>query len=383
MNFKRILNLSKEITQARSIFLFGPRQTGKTFLLKELFPDSPFYNLLISETFFRLSRRPGLIREEIGEKPVNHSTPVIIDEIQKLPALLDEVQAMIDSHGQKFILTGSSARKMRRTGVNLLGGRAWTRHLFPLISKEIPDFDLVRMLNVGSLPYIYQSDDPHQELLAYCGTYLQEEIQAEAAVRRIDNFSRFLLGAALTNGEILNFEEIGRDSGIASRTVREYFQILDDTLIGTTLPPYQGTLKRKARSAGKFYFFDIGVCNTIAMRGTIQSKSELFGKVFEHFIFTELRAFLDYARDDRPLTFWRDHQGHEVDFIIGSDVAIEVKSTEQATEHDSKNLRYFSEEIPVRHLLLVSCDPYPRRMGTVTVLPWKEFLQRLWGREYS
>lgn len=380
--FKRFINLL-EPSQKRSLFLFGPRQTGKTFLLKQTFPDSPFYNLLLAEHFSRISHRPSVIREELLEKKFQGNIPIIIDEIQKLPMLLDEVHYLIEEHGFRFILTGSSARKLKRGGANLLGGRAWTRFLFPLVFPEVPHFNLNRALNYGTLPFIYQSDSPDEDLLAYCGTYLKEEIQAEGAVRRIDNFARFLQVAALVNAELLNYESVSRDTTIPVRTVRDYFSILEDTLIGTLLPPLGRTTHRKAVSAAKFYFFDIGVSNHLAGRTAVRPKTELFGKCFEHLIFTELRAWLEYTRDTRPLTFWRDYNGHEVDFIIGDEIAIEVKSSELVVDKHCKCLRILSKELPMQKKIVVSMDPAPRLLTDIEILPWHEFLTRLWDGTYS
>ena len=380
--FKRLLNLL-EPARKRSIFLFGPRQTGKTFLLKQIFPDSPFYNLLLSEHFSRISHRPSIIREELLAQNFQGNTPVIIDEIQKLPVLLDEVHNLIEAYGFRFILTGSSARKLKRGGANFLGGRAWTRNLFPLVFPEVPDFNLQRALNYGTLPFIYQSDSPDEDLLAYCGTYLKEEIQAEGAVRRIDNFSRFLQIAALVNAELLSYESVSRDTTIPARTVRDYFTILEDTLIGVLLPPFGRTTHRKAVSSSKFYFFDVGVGNHLAGRTSIKPKTELFGKCFEHLLFTELRAWLEYTRDTRPLTFWRDYNGHEVDFIIGDEIAIEVKSSELVVDKHCKSLRMLAKEIPLQKKIVVSMDPAPRLLNDIEILPWKEFLTRLWDGSYS
>lgn len=380
--YARILNLADAVGQ-RSVFLFGPRQTGKSFLLRRCFPAAPTYNLLLADQFARLSQRPSVMREELLASPPPPGTPVIIDEIQKLPILLDEVHHLIETTNCRFVLTGSSARKLKRGGANLLAGRAWVRHLFPLVSAEIPDYDLLRLLTVGSLPSIYAAEAAREDLLAYAGTYLQEEIQAEAAVRNIGGFSRFLQVAALANAELVNFDSVSRDAGVPARTVADYFGVLEDTLLGCLLPPFGRTIHRKAVKTAKFYFFDVGVCNHLAGRTVVDPRTETFGKCFEHFIFTELRAWLDYRRDDRPLTFWRDYAGHEVDFIVGDSLAIEVKSTEQVHEKQLKNLAMFAEEVPLRHRLVVSLDPAPRRLGDVEILPYREFLARLWGGYYG
>lgn len=379
--FQRILDL-RTVPATRSVFLFGPRQTGKTFLLRQTLPGARVYNLLLADQFARLSANPSRMREELLAGVEPQSTPVVIDEVQKLPVLLDEVHHLIEEHGYRFVLTGSSSRKLKRGGANLLAGRAWVRNLFPLVSAEVPDMDLLRVLNYGALPSVYLSEDPQNDLDAYCGTYLREEIQSEAVVRRIGSFARFLQVAATVNAELVNAESVARDCSVPARTVREYFHVLEDTLIGTMVQPYGRTHKRKPVSIAKFYFFDIGVGNSLAGRRNVTAGSESFGKCFEHFLFTELRAWLDYTRDPRPLTFWRDIHGHEVDFVIGDDIAIEVKGTASVHLQSLKGMRMLCEEVPMRHKLAVSMDPAPRRLDDIDVLPWREFLTRLWGGAY-
>jgi predicted AAA+ superfamily ATPase len=381
--FNRILDLRQEAGK-RSVFLFGPRQTGKTSLIKRLFPEAVRYDLLRADVFLRITQRPQLIREELTGRRISPAEgPVIIDEIQKLPILLDEVHYLMEEHGFLFILTGSSARKLKRGAANLLGGRARTRHLFPLVSAEIPGFDLLRAVRWGSLPSIYLSDEPEEDLLAYCGSYLQEEIKGEGIVRRIENFSRFLQTAALVNGELLNFESLSSDCAVPARTLREYFFILEETLVGNLLPPYKRMLHRKAVSTAKFYFFDVGVANALAGRRDLSPRTELFGRVLEHLIFTELRSYLAYSWDRRPLTFWRDHAGHEIDFIIGDEIAIEVKAAETVSEKHLKTLRLEEVEKAFRSRIVVSLDSVPRTVDKVEILPCTEFLQRLWGGEYA
>jgi predicted AAA+ superfamily ATPase len=379
--FERILNPVTE-TREKSIFLFGPRQTGKTFLLRKAFPSAPYYNLLYSDLFLRLSRRPQTLREELSALKSDIRRPVIIDEIQKLPFLLDDVHALIEEKKLRFILTGSSARKLTRSGVNLLGGRARTCLLFPLVSAEIPDFDLMRAVRFGTLPSIYLSREPDRDLAAYCGTYLQEEIRAEGLVRRIDGFSRFLQTAAVMNTELINFEAAARDAAVPARTIREYFGILEDTLVGTVLDPFRKTRTRKMASTGKFYFFDVGVCNQLAERAIVSSRSEVFGKALEHFIFTELRSFLSYRNDGRKLSFWRTASGYEVDFLIGDEVAIEVKASHEVTKRHMAGMRTISEEMKLKRRIVVSMDPAPRRVSGVEILPVPTFLTRLWAGEY-
>jgi uncharacterized protein len=359
--------------------------TGKSFLLHKLFPNSPYYDLLRAETFLKLSMRPQALREELEEAGSRRALrgPVIIDEIQKLPLLLDEVHSMIEDLQLQFILTGSSARKIKRRGTNLLGGRAWTRRLHPLCSAEIGDYNVQRIFHYGSIPVMYDSEYPEEDLKAYCGTYLQQEIAEEGAARKIDAFSRFLRTAALYNGEQVNYEAWASDAAVPARTIREYFSVLEDTLLGEMLNPWTRGKKRKAVSAGKFFFFDLGVRNTLASVRQVDPETDAWGKAMEHFVYIELRSWLDYSNDVRDLSFWRTRDNREVDFIIGDDTAIEVKASSNPSERHVKNLLELKNEGQFRHLLLVCSVDTPRRLKEVEILPLKVFLQRLWEGEYS
>jgi len=381
IEYKRVLNLQEE-GKKKSIFLFGPRQTGKTSLLKKQFPEAPYYNLLRHDTFLKLSGNLGLIREELSAIPPIKNQPVIVDEIQKLPGLLDEIHDLIETQKLTFILTGSSPRKLKRGAANLLGGRARIRNLFPLTSREITDFSLLRAINYGTIPSIYLSDEPEEDLLSYCGVYLQEEIQAEGLTRRIENFSRFLRSAAAMNGKELNFEKVARDLMLPSRSVREYFYILSDTLVGRLIEPFNKTVRRKAVSKSKFYFFDVGVANILAGRYRIEENSELFGKAFEHLILNEIIAWSSYTRDRRDITFWRDGSGNEVDIIIGDSCAIEVKAAKVVHQNHLKGLRVLSDEIRLKHKLVVSMDSQPRVIGDIRIVPWNLFFEELWEGMY-
>ena len=378
MEYPRKLEIALE---GKSVFLFGPRLTGKTYLLKKTFPGVRYYDLLRSDTFLRLSMRASTLREEV--ETLSSGSTVIVDEIQKLPILLDEIHSLIEEKHLRFIMTGSSARKLRRGGVNLLGGRAKALHLHPLVSAEIAEFDLAKALSVGTLPSIYDSPEAWEDLKAYCGTYLQEEIAAESATRKLDAFSRFLRSAALFSGEQVNYEAWGADAMVPSRTVREYFFILSDTLVGEMLEPWRGGTKRKPASAGKFYFFDNGVRNALAGIRSLEPGTEQFGKALEHLIFCELRAWIDYSRDDRTLSFWRTQDGKEVDFLVGGDIAIEVKSVEMPVARHMKGLTALADEGKFQHRLLVCLAPEPRISGGIEILPVKEFLARLWAGVYS
>lgn len=378
MEYQRKLAIAQE---GKSAFLFGPRLTGKTYLLKKTFPQAAYYDLLRSDTFLRLSLRPSLLREELAN--YSPGTTIIIDEIQKLPLLLDEVHSLIEEKGLRFIMTGSSARKLRRGGINLLGGRARSLRLHPLISAEIGDFNLEKALATGTLPSIYGSDEAWEDLKAYCGTYLKEEIAAESATRKLDAFSRFLRSAALFSGEQVNYEAWGSDAVVPSRTVREYFSILSDTLIGEMLEPWRGGTKRKPASAGKFYFFDNGVRNALVGIRSLAPGTEQFGKSLEHLIYCELRAWLDYTRDDRALSFWRTSDGKEVDFILGDDIAIEVKSAVMPEARDLKGLVSLADEGVFRHRIMACLSPAPRLSNGIEILPILEFLKRLWDGAYA
>ncbi len=378
MEYQRKLAIAQE---GKSAFLFGPRLTGKTYLLKKTFPQAPYYDLLRSDMFLRLSLRPSILREELTNHPPG--TTVVIDEIQKLPLLLDEVHSLIEEKGLRFIMTGSSARKLRRGGVNLLGGRARSLRLHPLVSAEIEDFNLEKALAIGTLPSIYGSDEAWEDLKAYCGTYLQEEIAAESVTRKLDAFSRFLRSTALFSGEQVNYEAWGSDAMVPARTVREYFSILSDTLIGEMLEPWRGGKKRKPAAAGKFYFFDNGVRNALAGIRSLAPGSAQYGKSLEHLVYSELRAWLDYSKDDRALSFWRTTDGKEVDFIVGDDIAIEVKSAVLPEARHIKGLITLADEGAFRHRILACLAPAPRLLNGVKILHVMEFLQRLWAGAYS
>jgi predicted AAA+ superfamily ATPase len=358
--------------------LFGPRQTGKTKLLRQGFPAARYYNLLEADVFRDLSLRPELIRERLGSA----EKLVIIDEVQKLPVLLDEAQTMIDRDRElRFLFTGSSARKLRRGGANLLGGRAWVSRLHPLVAPELDFGSLDSRLNRGGLPFIFNSPEPEEELNTYIGTYLMEEIQAEGAVRSIESFSRFLPVAALANGEQVNFTEIGNDCQVPPRLVREYVQVLEDTLVGHLLEPFQKTKKRKPVATAKLYLFDVGVANALMKRGPVEPGSESFGRALEHQIYLELRAFLDYSRlTEWPLTYWRTTSKIEVDFVAGDSVGVEVKARPFISRRDYKGLLALAEEVPLKRKVVVCLEREPRRTSEgIEVMPITHFLRELWA----
>lgn len=363
-----------------SFFLWGARQTGKSTLLKNMYPDSLWFDLLQTDVFERLYREPAQLREIVMASDL--STPVVIDEIQKIPALLDEIHWLIENNKTQFILSGSSPRKILSSKANLLGGRALRYELYPLVSSEIPDFDLMRALNHGLLPRHYLSDHPERLISAYIGNYLQDEIMAEARIRKVSTFSRFLETAAFSNGEMVNYSKIASECGVSAPTIREYFQILEDTLTGSFLPSFQKRPKRRVIHAPKFYFFDVGIVNYLLKRGEIKPRSEMFGNAFEHFIYQEIRAHRHYSGIEYPVYYWRTASQIEIDFVLGDhEIAIEVKSTDNAGKRHIKGLQYFEDEYNVRQSILVSNDPFPRKIGTISILPWKIFLQKLWNGE--
>lgn len=375
--FSRILSLNEASTE--SIFFWGARQTGKSTLLKQLFPAAHYYDLLLSDEYSRLRFRPALLREEC--EMLDEGELVIIDEVQKIPALLDEVHWLMTERNLRFILCGSSARKLRRCGANLLGGRAIRKTLFPLVSAEIPDFDIDVALNNGMLPRHYLIKDPRQRLEAYVGDYLQQEIVAEAVVRRIDSFTRFLQVAALSDAEILNYTKIASDCGVSSKSVKEYFSILEETMLGYHIPAYSKVIRRKLVAAPKFYFFDVGIPNYLMKRIPLKSGSSEYGHALEHLICQELKAYLSYRGIDKNLSYWRtsDHR-YEVDFIVGdAEVAIEVKSSETVDSSETRGLRAFAEEHPSARLIIVSMEQRPRRHKDIEIWPAREFLRKLWA----
>lgn len=345
-------------------------------------PGTPVYNLLDQRVFLDLNTDPTRIRQELEARDLRDAL-VVVDEIQKLPSLLDEIHLLIETRGLRFLLTGSSARKLRRSGTNLLGGRARSRHLHPLSWKELgARFDLGKALNFGLLPSIHFSDDPREDLRAYVGTYLKEEITAEGLTRNVPAFARFLEVAAACSGKMFNKTEVANDAKVPRTTVHDYFEILKDTLIGHELPPWNRGEKRKAIETPKFYMFDSGVVQAILGRAPLAPKSPEFGEAFEHFLFHELQTYVDTRAPGRELAYWRSTARHEVDFVLGGETAIEVKTTASVTPRDLRGLQALAEEGVMKNLLLVCQESVPRKIGEVLVLPWQEFLARLWDGAY-
>jgi predicted AAA+ superfamily ATPase len=373
----RIVDL-KALLSKKSHFLFGPRQTGKTFLIRHTLKDVRVYDLLDSSIYLALSRNLGRIAEELSLD----DRVVVIDEIQRLPELLNEVHRLIEERGFRFLLTGSSARKLRRGGINLLGGRARTRYLHPLTFKELRQhFDLFLAIERGLIPSIYFSDNPRADLQAYAGSYLQQEIVAEGATRNVPAFSRFLRVAALCNATIVNFTNVANDAQVARTTVYEYFEILKDTLVLYELPAWRKSKKRKPLASSKYYFFDVGIVAVLQQREFRMGTPE-FGEAFETYLMHELISYRDYVSKE-PLSYWRSTSGFEVDFIIADHTAIEVKAKENLSPNDIKSLRMLAEEKRVKRYICVSLEPRRRKVGNVIILPYRDFLDSLWSGEYS
>jgi len=372
------------------MFLFGPRATGKSTLIRSQLKEQCVYiDLLKSSLYTELVANPAQLEPMITAQMRQHRTPVpiVIDEVQKIPILLDEVHRLIEEKKYRFLLTGSSARKLRREGANMLAGRAWRSDLFPLTSAEIPEFDLDRALRYGTLPPIWTSDSPEDELDAYVDTYLKEEIQIESRLRNLPAFVRFLKVAALQSGQLINYAQLASDAAIPETTLKSYFQIMQDTLLGFTLEPFLASKKRKAIATAKFYLFDNGVRNTLLRVEKLERHSDLFGVAFESLIGLELRAYLSYHRIKKELTFWRSLSQFEVDFLIGSDVAIEVKATERVTPKHLKGLSALAEENIFNRFIVVSQDEIEKEVTiadgqTVLLLHWRSFLDRLWRGEF-
>ncbi len=379
--FERYTKL--EDTNTDSIFLFGARQTGKTTLINELFPDAPKYDLLESSTYERLQRTPSLLRQELEMLPAN--TLVVIDEIQQIPILLNEVHWLIVNRNLRFVLSGSSARKLKRNGANMLGGRALKNTLFPLVSREIGDFDVIRAIHNGMIPRHYLAPNSNtlwRRMQAYITVYLKEEIKAEALVRNLATFNKFLEVAAMTDGEMVVWKNIAQDCGIDAKTAKEYFSILEETLVGYMIPAYTKKVKRDIRQASRFYYFDLCIPNYLLGRKHLQQGTADFGHAFEHLMIQEIVAYLGYHFIEGGLSYWHTYSDLEVDAILGDAlVAIEFKSSAEVQPRHLNGLKAFKEEHPNCRCIVVSMDERPRLLQGFEVLPAKDFLRMMWNDE--
>lgn len=386
MNLVRQFNM--DIPDKQSAFLWGARKTGKSTYLRSSFPKAYFFDLLNSETYLKFLKEPSLFREEVLAKL--DLTPTqnifVVDEVQKVPILLDEIHWLIENTTASFILCGSSARKLRQKGINLLGGRAWKFHFFPLIFKEIPDFDLLKCLNNGLIPSHYLSAYAHRFLKSYIEDYLILEIQAEGLVRNLAAFSKFIEMASYSNAEMINYANIARDCGVDAKTVKEYFQILFDTLIGYEVKPYKLKGKRDTiSSTSKFYFFDTGVVNYIAKKQISTLQGLDGGKSFETYILHELMAHINYTEKNHVIYYWRTKTGLETDFII-NEVPLEVKISSTVRRHDLKGIIAFMEERDITKGYVICREESPRKITikenkAIYILPYQLFIEKLWNNE--
>ncbi len=369
----RILNIKLPTT--KSAFLWGPRKVGKSHWLRAHYPEEVLIDFLKTDIFADYISQPSLLRERYS----NTNKRIIIDEVQMVPSILNEVHWMIENKNISFILTGSSPRKLKRNHANLLGGRAWRYTMAPLCYPEVKNIDIEKVMITGMLPPHVLSEDPTQDLRAYVADYLKEEIIAEAVVQNIPAFSEFLRVAALTCGELLNYTNVSRETGVSAKVVRNYFQILEDTLLGFRLQPWKKSNNRRLIETEKFYLFDVGLSNYLIQRRPKLGTPE-FGKSFEQFILLELMAYRAYKNPELPIYYWRTSTGQEVDFILGDmNIAIEVKSSKRVHESDTKPLQTLCSEYTVKKPIIISFEKEPKMLGKIESLPWEIFLERLWN----
>lgn len=379
---ERILDIS--LPPRQSAFLWGPRKTGKSTFLKNRFPKSKVFDFLKTDFFIEVSKNPALLREQIlalDKRMFEH--PIILDEVQKVPHALDEVHWLIENKGLRFILCGSSARKLRRGHVNLLGGRAWRYEMFPLVSAELESVNLIHALNHGMIPTHYLQDDEecNRSLKAYIQDYLKEEVFAEGLTRNIPAFSRFFDAFGYSHGELTNYSNIARDCGVDSKTVKEYYQILIDTLLAVRINPFKKRQSRKIiTKAPKYYLFDVGVANYLRKRNIQEERGEEFGRAFEHFILMEILAYRSYSEKDFEINFWRTNTGLEVDFILaGGEITLEVKGTSRINKKEFNAIKVFDKEYSPKRNIIVCNEKVKRLHSKIEVIPWGQFLQELWS----
>ncbi len=375
---KRVLDI--RLPKNRSAFLWGPRKTGKTYWIRENFSRSVLIDLLKSDIFADYVSKPSLLREQYQ----HHKGMIVIDEIQMVPDLLNEIHWLIENTKVSFLMTGSSARKLRRGHANLLAGRAWRYTMAPLTYSETKGFNLEEAIISGLLPPHFLSEDPLQDLRAYVADYLKEEIAIEAVTQNIPAFSEFLRVSALTSSELLNYTNVGRETGVSAKVVRSYFQILEDTLLGFRIRPWRKAKNRRLIETEKFYFFDVGVCNYLARRFPKMGTPE-FGKSFEHYILMELKAYQAYRNPELEIRFWRTASGFEVDFVLNDMItAIEVKGSQRIHSAHTKGLEALLEEFLVKNAIIVSLERQPRMLESgIEILPWPVFLERLWSGDFG
>ena len=374
--YQRIFDIEHKLDEA--MFLFGARQTGKSTLLKERFREAIYYDLLNPSVRKALKLNPNSLWEALQDKPAG--TLVIVDEIQKVPELLDVVHSLMVDRGLFFILSGSSARKLKRSGANTLGGRAIPETLYPLVWPEVTDFQIDRAVQNGMIPRHYMVEDATKRLSGYVKIYLDEEIREEGEVRQLDAFERFMEVAAISDGEMLNYSNIAADCGVSAKTVKSYFQILYDTLIGYEIPAFRKEIKRKIVQAPRFYYFDVGLANYLMGRNSLKRGTDDYGHAFEHLVMQEIIAYKGYNDKRDTISYWHTYDQKEVDVVIGdAKVAIEIKSSEHVETKHRKGLKAFKEEHPDCRLILVSLDPITRKSGDEELIYVLDFLKMLWS----
>jgi predicted AAA+ superfamily ATPase len=375
--YQRLLEAPKR--HKSSFFLFGPRGTGKSSWIRAEFPNALIFDLLSMETYVEFLQNPSILEEKI---PKGFDDWIVIDEIQKIPDLLNEVHRLIELRKYKFILTGSSARSLRRKGVNLLAGRALSYRMFPLAATELKsDFDLHQSLRIGHLPAIYNNKEAAEEYLkSYIGTYLREEVLQEGLTRNLSSFARFLEIASFSQGSLLNISEVARECKIERKIVENYFTILEDLLIASRLPVFTRKARRQTVVHPKFYYFDAGVYRSIRPKGPLDSPELIGGTALETLVFQELRAVNDYEGQLFDLYFWRTVDQQEVDFILygrNALAAIEVKSAKTIHPADLRSLQLFKEEYPIAKLFVFYGGKEKLYREDVTILPVAEILPQL------
>ncbi len=376
--YNRIFDIEGKLDEG--MFLFGARQTGKSTLLKERFKGAIYYDLLNPGVRKSLKQNPNSFWEALQDKPAG--TLVIVDEIQKVPDLLDVVHSLMVERGLFFILSGSSARKLKRSGANTLGGRAIPETLFPLVWPEVTDFQIDRAVQNGMIPRHYMVEDATKRLSGYVKVYLDEEIREEGEVRELDAFERFMEVAAISDGEMLNYSNIAADCGVSAKTVKSYFQILYDTLIGYEIPAFRKEIKRKIVQAPRFYYFDVGLANYLMGRNSLKRGTDDYGHAFEHLVMQEIIAYKGYNDKRDTISYWHTYDQKEVDVVIGdAKVAIEIKSAEHVETKHKKGLKAFKEEHPDCRLILVSLDPITRKSGDEELIYILDFMKMLWSGE--
>ncbi len=380
----RLCNLSK----SNSFFLFGPRGTGKTTLIRSQFSDQrAVYVNLLDNTIMDQLLLDATRFIDIIDSPENRAKSVIIDEVQKLPQLLNIAHTQIQERKRQFILTGSSSRKLKQAGANLLAGRAWLYHLYPLNTAEMQDaFDLKRALEFGGLPdaFLSNRDDAREYLNAYVATYLQKEIQQEQWVKNLAPFRKFLAIAAQMNGKIVNKAAIAKQVGVDPTTVTNYFEILEDTLLGFMLPSFSRSVRKAQRQLPKFYFIDTGIKRGLDRTLTVELLPQTFawGDAFEHWVILEFVKGCQYKRLDWTLSYLRTKDDVEIDLIVerpgDRELLVEIKSKSRVDAADAKSLETLGADInPKAERWLLSCDPLARSFGKTTALYWRDALKRL------